>query len=107
MKVVLEKARKNKPRVQKMPSHISSKLFNIKPPTSMKPIDVGKRDGSQEEPPTDRPSSWKERLHMPKQVKQLFAPSRKRKDSPGGEESERLIKDSDSDDDEPLLNLTT
>ena len=79
MRVVLEKVRKNKPRAQK----------------SSQPLISG-------------PSSWKDHLHMPKQLKQLkqlLGPKKKEQ----GEGVDVPVKDSSSvvDDDEPLLDLST
>ena len=89
MRVVLEKVRKNKPRVQKPPS---AKLLKMTSPTST-------TDGRLLDQPSSGPSSWKDRLHMPKQLKQLFVPKKK------GDQGEGVdsANDIDDDDDEPLL----
>ena len=75
MRVVLEKVRKNKSRVQKPPS--------AKFPET-----------------TSGPSSWKERFHMPKQLKQIFKKKGEQGEGGGGEGADDI---NDDDDDEPLL----
>ena len=92
--MVLEKVRKNKPRVQKPPS---AKLLKMTSPTSM-------TDGGSSDQPSSGPSSWKDRFHVPKQLKQLLLPSSKKKagEKREGRESANENVDGD-DDDEPLL----
>ena len=85
MRVVLEKVRKNKPRVQKTPSKL------------LKPMSTMHRSVEPQ-----MASSWKDRLHMPK-LKQLLSGSKKKEgESVGG------VQDcADAmDDDEPLLDLS-
>ena len=90
MRVVLEKVRKNKSRVQKPPS---AKLLKMTSPTSAQMTDNGLSD----QPETT--NSWKERFQMPKQLKQIF----KKKGEQGEEGGGEGINDINDDDDEPLL----
>ena len=76
MRVVLEKVRKNKPRVQK-----------------------------HSQPLISGPGSWKDRFHIPKQIKQIFGP-KKREEGEGMDVAKKDSVDV-SDDDEPLLDLST
>lgn len=93
MRVVLEKVRKNKSRIQKPPS---AKCLKMTSPTSAQMTD----DGLSDQPETTSgPSSWKERFHMPKQLKQIF----KKKGEQGGGEGVDGIHDINGDGDEPLL----
>ena len=85
MHVVLEKVRKNKSRVQKPPS---AKLLKMTSPTSAQMTD----DGLSDQPETT--NSWKERFHMPKQLKQISKKKGKGMDG---------VNDIDDDDDNPLL----
>ena len=67
MNKVLAKVRKNKPRVQKMPNR--------------QPRAKGYVDG---EGGVQVSTSWKDRLHVPKQIQQLFGQTNKREKFPGG-----------------------
>ena len=94
MRVVLEKIRKNKPRVQKPPS---AKMLKMASPTSTM------NSRSSDQPQTS--NSWKERLHVPKQLKQLFTPAKKKEQQleGGGDGANDISSNDDDDDDVPML----
>ena len=75
MRVVLEKVRKNKPRVQK----------------HSQPLILG-------------PGSWKDRFHIPKQIKQMFG-AKKREEGEGMDVPKKGTVNV-VDDEEPLLNVS-
>ena len=91
MRVVLEKVRKNKSRVQKPPS---AKLLKMTSPTSAQMTD----DGLSDQP--EKTNSWKERFQVPKQLKQIFKKKGEQGEEEGGGEG---VNDINDDDDEPLL----
>ena len=86
MHKVLEKVRKNKPRVQKPPSAKDIKMTSLTCPTDSELSD------HPQAPTSARPGSWKDRFHVPK----FLVPTKKKR---GGERGV----DVDDDDDEPLL----